>query len=287
MNEPVVSVILPTYNRAEFLAAALDSVFAQTCPDFEIIVMDDGSEDETPRLLASRSDPRLRVFRQQNRGVSAARNAAMQLARGRYLALLDSDDLWLPDKLARQVQYMMSGEWEISQTEEIWMRDGRQVKKTKRHAKPEGWFFEKSLEMCLISPSCVMFSRRCWEEAGPFDEEIPACEDYDLWLRVCLRFPVGLVAEPLTVKQGGRPDQLSNSVPFPDIYRIRALIKLLAEEGLTDSQRKAALAELERKGRIYCQGCEKRGRLDESQRFWNLICNALQGKNIPLNHLIA
>lgn len=283
MKNILVSVILPTYNRAGLIGRALDSVLAQSYANWECVIMDDGSGDNTADVLGAYDDPRIVRLKQENRGVSSARNAAMRAAGGEVFALLDSDDEWLPDKLAVQLAYMREHGYEISQTEEVWVRNGKRVNQPARYARPEGWFFEQSLEMCLISPSCAMFTRSVWERIGPFDTAMPSCEDYDLWLRACLEYPVGLVPGKLTVKHGGRDDQLSNCVPCADKYRIRALIKLLQGRELDENQRDMALDSLDRKVAIYMQGCEKRGKDDEARQVWNLFCMVRDGKKIPLN----
>jgi glycosyltransferase involved in cell wall biosynthesis len=283
MDDTLVSIILPTFNRAEFLPSALDSVFAQTHQRWELVVIDDGSTDDTQALLDTYDDPRVVRLRQENRGVSAARNVGVAASSGPVIALLDSDDEWLPAKLEKQLAYMHEHGYEICQTDEIWIRNGRRVNQKAKYAKPEGWFFEASLVMCLISPSCTMFTRRAWADIGPFDEAMPSCEDYDMWLRACLHYPVGLVSERLTIKHGGRPDQLSNCVPCADEHRIRALMKILQGGKLDDAQRAAALGELDRKVAIYTQGCEKRGRIEDAKRVWNLFCMVREGKDVPLD----
>jgi glycosyltransferase involved in cell wall biosynthesis len=285
MNDILVSVILPTYNRAEFISAALDSLFAQTYKNWECIIIDDGSTDNTVDILKSYDDPRVFYFYQKNQGVSAARNTGISQCKGEMIALLDSDDQWLPKKLEKQIAYMLENGFDICQTDEIWIRKGKRVNQKSKYSKPEGWFFEASLEMCLISPSCTIFTQKVWENIGPFDVEMPSCEDYDMWLRACLQYPVGLVPEKLTIKYGGRPDQLSNCVPCADLYRIRALIKILQCGRLNVSQQEIAMAVLAKKAGIYRQGCEKRGKIDEANRVWNLFCKVRDGKIIPLNLL--
>ncbi|WP_243545813.1 glycosyltransferase family 2 protein [Pseudodesulfovibrio tunisiensis] len=284
MRSPLVSVIIPTFDRADFVVEAVDSVLGQTYSRWECIVIDDGSTDDTVQRLQMFEDSRIRVLSRTNRGVSAARNAGIAVSSGDVIALLDSDDYWLPEKLTRHVAHMLANGHHISQTEEIWYRGGRRVNQKRKHAKPEGVFFRESLKMCLVSPSCVMFSREFWNDVGPFDEEMPACEDYDLWLRAW-EYPVGLLREALTVKRGGRPDQLSNAVPCLDIYRMRAIVKMLQSGKIDGEDRRAALDELRRKAEIYVQGAEKRGKKHEADRVWNLICKALEGKEIPLNSL--
>jgi glycosyltransferase involved in cell wall biosynthesis len=266
---PRVSVIIPTYNRSWCLSEAIDSVLSQTFRDMELIVVDDGSTDETPALL-SRYGDRLRCLRQANQGVSAARNNGFQAADGALIAFLDSDDLWQPDKLTRQVAFFdRQPEAQICQTEETWIRRGVRVNPRHRHRKPSGWIFEPSLALCLVSPSAVMMRRELLEEMGGFDESLPACEDYDLWLRVSLRYPIHLIDEALVVKRGGHEDQLSRQHSL-DRYRIQSLGKILEREALTDDQSRAADAMLREKCRIYAAGCRKRGRLEEAKNFESL-----------------
>lgn len=285
MDDILVSIIVPTFNRARFIGAALDSVFAQTYQNWEVVIIDDGSTDDTVEVLSTYDDPRIIYVYQENQGVSGARNHGIGQCRGAMIALLDSDDEWLPTKLETQLQYMRRHGYEICQTEEIWIRKGKRVNQPAKYAKPQGWFFESSLEMCLISPSCTMFTRAVWESIGPFDVEMPSCEDYDMWLRACLAYPVGLVPEKLTIKHGGRGDQLSICVPCADLHRIRALMKILQSGKLDAHQRSLALLELEKKAGIYRQGCEKRGKSEDAERVWNLFCMVRDGKKIPLNTL--
>ena len=287
MIDTLVSVILPTYNRADFISAALDSLFAQTHQRWECIIIDDGSTDNTIEILESCKDPRIVYVFQENQGVSSARNTGIDICNGNVIALLDSDDEWLPRKLEKQLVYMTENGFEICQTDEIWIRNGKRVNPKYKYSKPEGWFFEASLEMCLISPSCTMFTRKAWEEIGPFDVEMPSCEDYDMWLRACLKYPIGLLSEQLTIKHGGRPDQLSNCVPCADLHRIRALIKILQCGKLDAEKRQAAVTELEKKVCIYKQGCEKRGKNEEADRVWNMFCLVREGNKIPLKALCS
>jgi glycosyltransferase involved in cell wall biosynthesis len=267
---PCVSVIIPTFNRAWCLARAIDSVLNQSFSDFELIVVDDGSSDDTARLLAGYGTP-LIVIRQPNRGVSAARNAGIVAARGHWIALLDSDDHWLPTKLADQVDWLSDHpDHRICQTEEVWIRDGRRVNPKKRHRKYGGHIFERCLPLCLVSPSAVMMARSLLNEVGGFDEALPACEDYDLWLRISCTHPIGLVEKPLIVKTGGHKDQLSRA-PELDKYRIQALAKLLRSGALTPAQHTAAWEMLATKVRVYAGGCRKRGRMEEAVRLEALV----------------
>jgi GT2 family glycosyltransferase len=265
-----VSVIIPAFNRAEVLGRAVRSVLEQAWTDLELIVVDDGSTDHTPVVLAGFGDPRLTGMHQENKGVSAARNRGIAASTGQLIALLDSDDWWLPAKLARQVAFMAESGFAISQTDEVWIRDNVRVNPKRKHAKMAGWFLERSLDLCLISPSCVMFSRELWDELGPFDEALPACEDYALWLRVGARYPVGLIPEALTIKTGGHADQLSRRIIGLDLYRIHAVLDLLQTMDLTAEQRAMAVSSLRARTRLYAQGCIKHGKDEEALRVREL-----------------
>lgn len=286
MNDVLVSIILPTFNRADWIRGALDSVFAQTWSNWELVIINDGSTDSTKGVVEEYEDPRIVYLEQENQGVSAARNYGISKCSGDVIALLDSDDEWLPHKLEKQMKYMQAHDYAICQTDEIWIRNGKRVNQKKKYGKPEGWFFEESVVMCLISPSCTIFSRSVWDKIGPFDVHMPSCEDYDLWLRACLHYPVGLLREKLTIKHGGRQDQLSVCVPCADIHRIRALVKILQCGELNKAQYKTALHELETKVRIYRQGCEKRGKNEEAQKVWNLFCMVREGNKISPDALL-
>lgn len=268
-------MIIPTHNRADVLGRAVASVLGQTWTDLELIVVDDGSTDATARVLAEFDDPRLTGMHQENKGVSCARNRGIAASSGRLIALLDSDDHWLPDKLEKQVRFMAESGLAISQTDEIWIRSGVRVNPRLKHAKPAGWFLDRSLELCLISPSCVMFTRELWDELGPFDESLPACEDYSLWLRVGVRHAVGLVPEALVVKTGGHADQLSRRIIGLDLYRIYAMLDLLRTMRLTAEQRALVAAALRERVRLYAQGCIKHGKDEEALRVRELAEEAL------------
>ncbi len=271
MSEPEgVSVVIPTYNRRDWVREAIESVLNQRVPPFEVIVVDDGSEDDTVSVVRGFGG-RVRYERIGRRGVSAARNVGVGLSRGSWIAFLDSDDLWLPDKLSIQMDFLRANAaYRICQTEEVWVRNGRRVNPKKYHEKPEGYCFERLLERCLVSPSAVVLGRSLLDEAGGFDEEMPACEDYDLWLRIGCRYPIGLVRHPLVIKRGGHRDQLSRSIPSLDRWRIRALEKVLRSGRLTPAQADQALRALGDKCRVYAGGCLKRGRLEEADYFQSL-----------------
>tara|TARA_B100000315_G_scaffold88389_1_gene81174 strand:- start:1716 stop:2543 length:828 start_codon:yes stop_codon:yes gene_type:complete len=263
----MISVIIPTYNRYSFLDRAAKSVFKQSLRDFELIVVDDGSDDETRKLIESFFDPRFRYFHQENRGVSAARNKGVIESKGDLIAFLDSDDCWKEKKLEKQVKFMESTSCLISHTQELWYRRGKILNQKKKHRKCFGNLFKKSLDMCSISMSTVMIRKSLFNEVGLFDENIPVCEDYDLWLRITSKYPVHLLDEELTVKDGGRPDQLSRKIPMPDRFRIQAIIKLLETGKLNKDQSILAKKELQKKCIIYIDGCRKHGRDEEASKY--------------------
>lgn len=263
---PVVSVIVPTFNRWPLVGEAVESVLAQNFSDFELMVVDDGSTDNTVEELA-KFGARLRVLSTARAGVAAARNFAATQAGGRYLAFLDSDDLWLPRKLEIQTLFLeRHPEVKICQTEETWIRNGVRVNPKLVHKKPSGDIFTRSLELCLVSPSAVMMTRDLFTSLGGFDESFPVCEDYDLWLRVALNHPVRLITQPLVVKRGGHADQLSRSIWGMDRYRVAALVKLL-RCNIDGERRSAALAVLRRKVMILARGSRKRGKEREATEF--------------------
>lgn len=263
-----VSAIIPTHNRPAFLREALASVCAQTYRNVEIVVVDDGSTPAaraaTQRVItefARGQDLRVRCIVQPHRGVSVARNRGARAGRGALLAFLDSDDVWLPDKLARQVAlFAAEPRTQICQTEEIWLRRGVRVNPRVAHRKPDGDVFFASLARCVVSPSAVMLRRSLFERVGGFDEALPACEDYDLWLRIAVNEPVPLIDVPLVLKRGGHADQLSRRYWGMDRFRIVALRKLLDSGRLSGPRRRATLDMLHAKCRILAQGARKRGK---------------------------
>ncbi len=281
---PLVSVVIPTYNRWPMIGEAVESVLTQTFNGFELIVVDDGSTDSTVPSL-SQCDSRLKLVTQPRTGVSAARNAGVAKSRGKYIAFLDSDDLWLPGKLAVQTNFMERNFGaRICQTDETWIRNGIRVNAKLKHRKPAGDIFRRSLELCLVSPSAVMMTRELFDLAGRFDESFPVCEDYDLWLRIAVCHPVYLIDRALVIKRGGHADQLSRSVWGMDRFRVLAIAKLLRATGLRGDKRQWALDTLRKKTAILAAGARKRGRLEDARKFEVLLAEFLQGTDEGTNH---
>ncbi len=221
-TSPRFSVIIPVYNRERFVAKAIESVLAQSYENFELIVVDDGSTDNTPKILERYP---IKILRQQNRGVSAARNAGIRIAKGDIIALLDSDDEWQKDHLATHAAFFAAHpNFLIHQTDEIWIRNGKFLNKKKIHQKKGGWIFYDSLHLCLISPSAVAIKKELLGVVGLFREDFAVCEDYELWLRITHKYPVGFTPKATVIKYGGHADQLSHRYFAMDRWRVRAML---------------------------------------------------------------
>jgi glycosyltransferase involved in cell wall biosynthesis len=287
-----VSVIIPTFNRWPMVAAAVASVMAQRSVDFELIIVDDGSTDETrarlPHLLEEMDVQHpIRLLRTANRGPAAARNYGVAEARAPFISFLDSDDLWRPDKLKQQLEYMMKKpECLASQTEEIWIRQGIRVNPGRRHRKRDGVFFLQSLRTCLVSPSAMIMRTSLFRKLGGFDQDLRAAEDYDLWLRLLLECPIELLPEPLVIRRSGHPGQLSATVAAVDRFRVLSLLKLLRRNDLRRDQREAVCDALIEKCRIYGNGAARRGNWKEADwiasigQMSNLVWRALADSTI-------
>mgnify|MGYP001480545450 FL=1 len=278
-----ISAVIPTFNRGHCLLRAINSILAQTTPVDEIIVVDDGSNDKTydlllkSELLDTRGQlPNIRYLYQENKGVSAARNLGIKEAENEYIALLDSDDAWIETKIERQVLKLEEKKLScrITHTEEIWLKDGQRINPKKKHNKSGGFIFEKCLPLCCISPSSVLLHRTLFDEYGFFDETLPACEDYDMWLRLCAFEEVLFVEEALTIKYGGHADQLSRAFWGMDRFRVQALEKLINSGKLSKIQRSQALEMLVKKIEILLLGAKKREKkemiqnLDMKLNYW-------------------
>lgn len=269
-----VSVIIPTHDRREAVVNAIRSVQAQTHAVHEIIVVDDGSTDDTSEAVASHF-PSVKCVQQAQRGVSAARNRGIREARSIWIAFLDSDDEWFPHKIERQLEMLSrASDLRLCHSDEIWIRNGRRVNPRAKHSKAGGRIFQRCLPLCCISPSAALVRRDVFDDVGLFDETLPACEDYDLWLRICAREPVAYVDEPLIVKHGGHADQLSRRYWGMDRFRIRALEKIVRCEELGNDDRRAALTALCAKIEVYVGGARKRRRDDEVAAYTEKLANA-------------
>jgi len=252
-----VSVIIPTFNRKDSVCLAIQSVLNQTLPPAEIIVVDDGSNDNTSNVVVEQF-PNVKLIQQENHGVSHARNRGIEIASQNWIALLDSDDRWLPNKLAVQMRAIAdNGPCVLCHCDEIWIRNGTRVNPMNKHKKRGGDIFEYCLPLCAISPSAVILRKTLLNKLGGFDETLPACEDYDLWLRITAQHDVVFVDELLLEKTGGHQDQLSRQYWGMDRFRLKALAKMLRSDNLNESQREKTLTTFNKKFRILLKGAEK------------------------------
>lgn len=272
-----ISVIIPTYNRAVFLSEAIQSVFDQDCfatgtsaPLFELWVIDDGSTDRTKEIVRSYGE-KIKYYYQKHKGISAARNQGLRVSSGEFVAYLDSDDIWLKNKMRAQMSFMETyPNTMVCYTEEIWVRNGVRVNPRKKHKKYSGWIFERVLPLCLLSLSSALFRRELFETVGNFDETLPACEDYDFGIRAAYRYPIHLIEQPLIIKRGGHADQLSKMYWGMDRFRVYALEKALKLK-LTPEQRSEVKRELVKKCQILVKGFQKRKKVEELQKYLSLI----------------
>lgn len=267
-----ISVIIPTYNRAFFLKKAIDSVLFQTYQDFELIVVDDGSNDGTGNIISQYKDE-IKYIYQENKGPASARNRGIEEAQGNFIAFLDSDDRWRSDKLEIQFKAMQDNpDCLISHTQEIWYKNGKVLNQKEKHKKYSGFIFDRCIKMCAVGMSTMMVRRGIFKEVGLFDDSLPCCEDYDFWLRVSTKFPFLLIDEPLTLKDGGRLDQVSFIyAQGMDRFRIYSIKKLLEENVLSKEERRMAIEELKRKCKIYGEGCIKHAKKEEGESYLKLV----------------
>jgi len=241
-----VSVIIPTYNRSHTIAQAIQSVQEQSIKPLEIIVIDDGSTDNTSALIKE-TFPDVKLYRQSNHGVSHARNRGIESASGNWIAFLDSDDAWYPGKLEAQLKELeRNPKVRLCHSDEHWIRNGRRVNQRLRHEKRGGHIYQ-----------------HVFTDIGNFDEELPACEDYDFWLRLTALEPVVYCDAPLVIKHGGHKDQLSRKFMAMDRFRLIALEKILLADVLNEPDTQATVSTMREKFQVYSAGAMKRGRTAE------------------------
>ena len=271
VDSPKVSVIVPTYNRADRLERALNSIVSQTYQDFELIVVDDGSTDKTSQLM--KSFPKAQyLYIKKNSGVSKARNVGLAFAKGELICFLDSDDLWKEKKIQIQSLWLENNkDSQICYTDEIWIRNGVRVNPMNRHRKYSGDIFRHCLGLCIVSPSSVMIRAKLFDEIGNFDESLPACEDYDLWLRIASKYAFHFIEEPLIIKYGGHSDQLSRKYWGMDRFRVVALKKLLDQNSLDKEKLKLTRSVFLEKCSILIKGFEKRGKKEDEFFYRELV----------------
>ncbi len=254
----LVSVIIPVYNRRIMIQEAVASVLGQDFQDYEIIIVEDGSSNLQSMFRPSVMRETVRYYYRPHKGVSAARNFGASVANGDYLAFLDSDDLWDKKKLSKQIEFLRrNSEYRVCYTNERWYLRGEHLNQSARHRKYHGWIFDKCIPLCIISASSIIMEKNVFLDLGGFDETLPACEDYDLWLRMALKYPIAYLNEPLVTKRGGTDDQLSKKYWGMDRFRIKALEKVL-RMGLNEEQQEKIIEEIVRKYDVLINGAWKR-----------------------------
>ena len=268
----MISVIVPVYNRPELLEKAALSVLSQTFSDLELIIIDDCSTDSTPLVISrlAASDSRVKpLFLRKHRGnPGAVRNEGVRKAAGKYIAFLDSDDIWEPEKLELQLPLMER--YRFVHTGEKWLRLGKEVSQKSMKFRREGDIFSDALEKCFIGPSTVMMEKKLFTEKGGFDPTLEICEDYEFWLRITSTENIGYLDRRLTVKQAGNWEQLSFKYGQIEIFRIRALEKLLKKGYFSGEQKLLAEEAFRTKCAVYSAGCRKRGKDKEAEKYENL-----------------
>lgn len=224
-KEPLISVIIPTYNMEKYITDAIDSALAQTYKNVEIIVVDDGSTDFTINIL-KKYNSKIKYFYQKNKGPSAARNVGIKYAKGEYIAFLDSDDVWLPRKLELQVKYfsenafrglIYTGYYTIDETGET--VEIHKIEDFSKNKVLKDLFFKN----VISTASTIMVNRECFEESGGFDENLAVAEDWDMWLRIIKRYDFDYISEPLVKVKFRKGSQsyygdknLNNEIRFLD-----------------------------------------------------------------------
>ena len=266
-NQNSVSVIIPVFNRAKLIYRSINSVINQTYPVNEIIVIDDGSKDGTYDLV-KRDFPQVILIYQENKGVSNARNVGIKLAKSKWIAFLDSDDEWLPKKVDKQINLLNTNfSYKICHTDEVWIRNQIRVNPMKKHRKYGGDIYNKCLPLCVISPSSIIIHKDIFNDVGLFDESLPVCEDYDMWLRICSKYNVLYLDQELINKFGGHDDQLSKKYWGMDLYRVIALEKMIDNPNINNKDRMATINMAINKVKILQKGYIKHDHKKEAQEM--------------------
>ena len=276
-NVADISIVIPTYNRCELLKRAINSVLDQTINVREIIIVDNGSTDNTYEMISSLF-PQTTYIYEKKKGVSFARNVGIKNCHSTWIAFLDSDDAWEPQKLEKQLFFSNNNnkKYRVIHTNEIWYKNNKFQNQLKKHEKSGGDIFQKSLQLCCISPSSAFIKKEVFDDYGFFDESLEVCEDYDMWIRITSKEEVGFLDNPLVVKHGGHDDQLSKKYWGIDRFRIKSLEKNLKNNWFTVGQKKSVFNVLIKKLSIISNGAKKRDneeiyrKYKDKLNYWSL-----------------
>ena len=271
----MVDIVIPFHNRKQLLKRAVLSVEKQTFKDWFLWLVDDGSTDGASEFIKKTFQKQFSfkvISSQKNEGVSAARNKGIRQGKRKWIAFLDSDDEWLPEKLETQINYISKNpSVSFVHSNEIWLKEGKPFPQKKKHKKEGGRIFKQSLPLCCISPSAVLVKRSLLEDTGLFREDFPVCEDYELWLRITSRFSVGFVQKPLIIKHGGHFDQLSQKYKAMDYWRIKALKPFLQNPFITEQEKEEVRKVLIKKCQILLRGYEKHKNFKNRKETLNIL----------------
>ena len=260
-----ITVVIPSYNRYTFLKRAIVSVLEQTYSPSEIIVVDDGSNDQTAEI--QNDFPQIQYIYQKNQGVSSARNTGIKNASCEWIAFLDSDDTFHSKKLEEQYLFHKDNpEIFMSYTDEVWIRDDQEVKIPKKFQKIGKDIFIENLSYCNIAPSSTLIHKKIFDKVGYFDESLEVCEDYDLWLRVALKFEIALLSKKLITKYAGHDDQLSFKHWGMDRFRVQTLENFLLLP-LSHTKKAKIQDELQKKYKLLLKGAIKYDRIHHILKY--------------------
>ena len=285
LNDADISVVIPSHNRCELLKRAISSVLNQTIKPREIIIIDNGSTDNTHGMISSLF-PKITYIYEKTKGVSIARNIGIKNCYSTWIAFLDSDDAWEPQKLEKQFFYTNNNnkKYRLIHTNEIWYKNNKFQNQLKKHQKSGGDIFQKSLELCCISPSSAFIKKEVFDDYGFFDESLEVCEDYDMWIRITAKEEVGFLDNSLVIKYGGHNDQLSKKYWGMDRFRIKSLEKNLKNNWFTSEQQKSVLDILIKKLSILSNGAKKRNNQEiyrkykDKLNYWSLEYNKFKNE---------
>jgi glycosyltransferase involved in cell wall biosynthesis len=258
----LISVIIPVYNRISSLKRAIESVLCQNEKNYEILIVDDGSTLNIEKAIyLYLKNPKIKYFKiYRNKGVSFARNTGIKESKGNFIALLDSDDLWLPFKLKVQLEEMeKQRESYIIFTDEFWLKNGIFLNKPSNKLKLDGEIYINILDKCRVSPSTVLINKRVFEKIGFFNEHLRVCEDYEFFLRASLFFKFNLIDIKSIIKISESDDQLSKNIKYIEYIRLNILLNMLKKYGyyMSDKYKNYTINEINRKFSIVRRGINK------------------------------
>lgn len=247
-----VSVIIPVYNRDYSLRDAVESVLIQTYKPSEIIIIDDGSFFQAKDILKNYKNNIKIIRHEKNKGVSASRNTGILASSSKYIAFLDSDDIFLPEKLELQINFMKENNYQISHTNEFWYKKDRFINQNKKSKRYGGKILDKILDKCRVSPSSLIVERKVFEKSGLFDETLDVCEDYEISLRFALHYEIGYLDKNLIIKRAIEENSLSAAINHIEHIRYNILKNFYKkyEDRFNREEKEALLCELQRKNSI-------------------------------------